>query len=317
MAFSRRDFLKRSCCTAAAGFAAASFNRFGMVNALAQSSQDYKALVCVFLFGGNDSNNMVVPLSSSRIQLVPAGPLGAGPAAGESAADRAAQRGFVWLPSQIPRDAGPVQSEAPGGTGQRRHAGSSHHPHSNSAETRPRSREICSRTKTSRRRCRPQPSLTATGETGWAGRTADKIQSIYGSELPHDHFAGGTNIFCEGLSARAIQSSGDPTRLLSGFGSFGGIPEPDVSIAEPADIRHRRVLDPGSQQHYDQCLAGQQGAGGCAGGAVQPWPRSFPTAASPTSSNRWRRLSRCARRWDCSGRSSSFRSEASTPTAIN
>ena len=68
MAFSRRDFLKRTCCTAAAGFAAASFNRFGLVNALAQSAQDYKALVCVFLFGGNDSNNMVVPLSSARIQ---------------------------------------------------------------------------------------------------------------------------------------------------------------------------------------------------------------------------------------------------------
>ena len=65
MAFSRRDFLKRTCCTAAAGFAAASFNRFGLVNALAQSAQDYKALVCVFLFGGNDSNNMVVPFSSA------------------------------------------------------------------------------------------------------------------------------------------------------------------------------------------------------------------------------------------------------------
>jgi len=48
--------LHRGC-----GFAAASFNRFGLVNALAQGTQDYKALVCVFLFGGNDSNNMVVP----------------------------------------------------------------------------------------------------------------------------------------------------------------------------------------------------------------------------------------------------------------
>jgi len=65
MAFSRRDFLKRTCCTAAAGFAAASFNKFGLVNALAQSAQDYKALVCVFLFGGNDSNNMIVPMSSA------------------------------------------------------------------------------------------------------------------------------------------------------------------------------------------------------------------------------------------------------------
>jgi uncharacterized protein (DUF1501 family) len=66
MAFSRRDFLKRTCCSAAAGFAAASFNRFGLVNAMAQSAQDYKALVCMFLFGGNDSNNMVVPLSVSQ-----------------------------------------------------------------------------------------------------------------------------------------------------------------------------------------------------------------------------------------------------------
>src|SRR6266851_8367705 len=65
MTFSRRDFLKRTCCTAAAGFAAASFSRFGMVNALAQTSQDYKALVCIFLFGGNDANNLIVPLSSS------------------------------------------------------------------------------------------------------------------------------------------------------------------------------------------------------------------------------------------------------------
>ena len=60
MAFSRRDFLKRSCCTAAAGFAAASFNRFGMVNALAQSAQDYKALVSTFVWR-QDSNNMIVP----------------------------------------------------------------------------------------------------------------------------------------------------------------------------------------------------------------------------------------------------------------
>ncbi len=35
--------------------------RFGMLNAAAN---DYKALVCVFLFGGNDANNLIVPMSS-------------------------------------------------------------------------------------------------------------------------------------------------------------------------------------------------------------------------------------------------------------
>src|SRR5271169_5823468 len=65
MAWSRRDFLRRSCCMAAAGIAASSFNRFGLVNALAQNTTDYKALVCVFLFGGNDSNNMVIPIDTA------------------------------------------------------------------------------------------------------------------------------------------------------------------------------------------------------------------------------------------------------------
>ena len=63
--FSRRDFLHRSCCTAAAGVAAASFSRLGLINAMAQGTSDYKALVCIFMFGGNDSNNLIVPLNST------------------------------------------------------------------------------------------------------------------------------------------------------------------------------------------------------------------------------------------------------------
>ena len=63
--WNRREFLKTTCCSAAAGFAAASFSRFGLVNALAQTTTDYKALVCVFLFGGNDSNNMVIPYDTA------------------------------------------------------------------------------------------------------------------------------------------------------------------------------------------------------------------------------------------------------------
>jgi hypothetical protein len=55
MTHSRRDFLCR-CCTSL-GAAALTFERFGLVNALAQSG-DYRALVCIFLFGGNDSDNI-------------------------------------------------------------------------------------------------------------------------------------------------------------------------------------------------------------------------------------------------------------------
>ena len=34
--------------------------------AAAPQAQDYKALVCLFMFGGNDGHNMVVPLSSQQ-----------------------------------------------------------------------------------------------------------------------------------------------------------------------------------------------------------------------------------------------------------
>ena len=48
----RRNFLKLATLAGAA--------RFGAMNAFAQGA-DYKALVCVFLFGGNDANNTVIP----------------------------------------------------------------------------------------------------------------------------------------------------------------------------------------------------------------------------------------------------------------
>ncbi len=53
---SRRSLLRGSVATAGAGY-------FGLLDALAQTGE-YKALVCVFLFGGNDSNNTVVPMGA-------------------------------------------------------------------------------------------------------------------------------------------------------------------------------------------------------------------------------------------------------------
>jgi uncharacterized protein (DUF1501 family) len=61
MRISRRAFLE---AMGAVGLAA-SFSRFGEGNAWAQTADGYRALVCVFLFGGNDGNNMVVPLDSA------------------------------------------------------------------------------------------------------------------------------------------------------------------------------------------------------------------------------------------------------------
>ena len=69
MLLTRRDFLlhtSQGCLGYALGAAAfaAGIHRFGVVNLLAQGN-DYKALVCVFLAGGNDGNNVVVPLDTT------------------------------------------------------------------------------------------------------------------------------------------------------------------------------------------------------------------------------------------------------------
>src|SRR5436190_11968546 len=64
---SRRIFLRRSGQLLGGAAFAATFRQMGLINALAQdhalqaAAPDYKALVCIFLFGGNDCNNMVIP----------------------------------------------------------------------------------------------------------------------------------------------------------------------------------------------------------------------------------------------------------------
>ena len=64
----RRDLLRHSACGLLGRAAFLSgFDRFSMVSAMAApaaDATDYKALVCIFLFGGNDANNMIVPLDN-------------------------------------------------------------------------------------------------------------------------------------------------------------------------------------------------------------------------------------------------------------
>ena len=60
MATNRRQFLARTSALTGAAMAGA-FGRLGIESASAQSVTDYKALVCLFQFGGADSNNMIVP----------------------------------------------------------------------------------------------------------------------------------------------------------------------------------------------------------------------------------------------------------------
>ncbi|HZZ20791.1 MAG TPA: DUF1501 domain-containing protein [Opitutaceae bacterium] len=68
---SRRRFIGRACAAVGATGMLSALAQLRMIGALAADSapSDYKALVCLFLYGGNDSNNLVVPIDSTNYGL--------------------------------------------------------------------------------------------------------------------------------------------------------------------------------------------------------------------------------------------------------
>jgi uncharacterized protein (DUF1501 family) len=57
----RRDLIR----VGSAAVGSMALRPFGLLPALAQNGPNYRALVCVFLFGGNDSNNTVIPMDNT------------------------------------------------------------------------------------------------------------------------------------------------------------------------------------------------------------------------------------------------------------
>ena len=60
----RRNFIRIGAATVGT----MALGPYGLLPAMAQNGPDYRALVCVFLFGGNDSNNMVIPTDDANFK---------------------------------------------------------------------------------------------------------------------------------------------------------------------------------------------------------------------------------------------------------
>jgi uncharacterized protein (DUF1501 family) len=213
---SRRGFLRTTCCTAAAGVAAASFSRLGLVNALAQTTQDYKALVCIFLFGGNDANNLIVPLGSSDYanyasiraglavpqgQLLPVSP-------------KSLSESYGFHPNLVE-----IQSLFNGGQlALLANAGTLVQPTTRDQYLQGQATVPVNLFSHADQQQQMQTAtLNTFADVGWGGRLADKIESIYGGNFPVMISLAGSNVFAEGLVVRCIESSGNPTAPLSGF----------------------------------------------------------------------------------------------------
>src|SRR5580692_6380711 len=63
---SRRDFLRDTLHSVTALGAAGAMAKFGEINALAATGSGYQALICIFLSGGNDGHNTVVPINTAQ-----------------------------------------------------------------------------------------------------------------------------------------------------------------------------------------------------------------------------------------------------------
>ena len=67
----RRRFIGRACAAVGATGMLSALAQLRMIGALAADSSptDYKALVCLFLYGGNDSNNLLIPTDNANYLL--------------------------------------------------------------------------------------------------------------------------------------------------------------------------------------------------------------------------------------------------------
>jgi uncharacterized protein (DUF1501 family) len=207
----RRNFLKGLGAITAAN----TLPGLSAMNAYAQSA-DYKALVCVFLYGGNDANNMVVPVQAAEY------------------ATYAAARGSIALPqaSLVPlaqasgtrfglhANLAPLQQIwTNGDLALLLNAGPLVQPVTRAqyrANRSTRPANLFSHDDQQEQNQTAIPNNQAT--TGWGGRLGDRVLALNaGSEVPMNISAGGNDVFLKGESVPPYSVPASGQFGLAGF----------------------------------------------------------------------------------------------------
>jgi uncharacterized protein (DUF1501 family) len=240
----RREFLLQTghaCLGYTLGAAAfvAGVDRFGLINAFAQGT-DYRALVCVFLAGGNDGNNLVVPtttteydayaaaraasgLAIARDSLLPITPTGIGSSFGLHPS--LAELQTLWNNRRLAVvcNVGPLVQPL----SREDYLGGAPRPYqlfSHSDQIAQWQSAIADRV----------------GQTGWGGRTADRFD-VHPSGFPTITALSG-GLFTRGQTSSALTIAPAPTALnqvlvLSGFGTTAD------EVARRTSLDFLRTLD--------------------------------------------------------------------------
>jgi uncharacterized protein (DUF1501 family) len=236
---SRRKFIRTSACGLTGAALLASMDHFNLVNAMVQQqtevAADYKALVCIFLSGGTDGNNMVIPYDGYTVT-------GGGTTNGYDnvrtgsglAVPKSALANTKITPSNTSSVAyafHPNLSPEANNAGQAKgfmdvwnagklavlcnvgsliqpitranYAAGIGHPYQLFSHSDQVNQQMSSIANT-------------TGQTGWGGRIADKTNSLNGPvALPMNISLAGTNLFSTGVNSRQLAIAAAPTSLAN------------------------------------------------------------------------------------------------------
>jgi len=239
MSESRRKFLKKSACGLTGAALLASFDKLNLVNAMVQDAPevatDYKALVCIFLNGGSDGNNMVIPYDDYTVTgggttngydnvrtasglAVPKSAL----ANTKITPSNTSGVSYAFHPNLSP-EFGTVPGQAKGlmdiwTAGKLAvlcNVGSLVRPITRAQYIQGIGRPYQLFSHSDQVSQQMTSIANTVGQTGWGGRIADKTNSLNGNvALPMNISLSGTNLFSTGMSSR---------QLAIGTGSLAGL----------------------------------------------------------------------------------------------
>src|SRR5215831_8357999 len=282
MALTRREFLCRSF--GAMGAAAVAFERFGLLNAFAQSA-DYKALVCIFLFGGSDTGNVVIPFDDyadyakarpntttgigiPQSSLLQINPPSVGSRFGLHPSLTSPTGGLydLWNAGKaaVVCNVGPLVEPT---TRTSYINGTAHIPvnlFSHSDQQNEWQNSIA------------DPSKVPPAGGGWGGRTADKIAAFNTTTFPVLTSVAGTPVFCSGNMEQPLAIAPAPTALSAAL-SLDGFPNPDndpryIAMTQLLQEDQAIVLVKGASGVTTQALAVEKTLRNAGNPTVPPFP---------------------------------------------
>ena len=212
---SRREFLSQTGCGISAAALLSSLQCFTQVESFAAEASDYRALVCIFLFGGNDGNSTIIPYTnyaaynavrgaSSGINIPQASLLKI--SAPSQNADFGLHPSLTGL--QTLYNQGKMAALCNVGTLVRPITRAQYQSNA------PRPDNLFSHSDQQTQWQASSTSTSATAPTGWGGRTADQTTGLNGANnFPMIVSTAGVTLFSTGAQARPLV----PGANLAGF----------------------------------------------------------------------------------------------------